>query len=99
MEEVLNLSKIDEFIKKKTIESEEWIKDYVEESLKLELSVLLTQLRETTRLDMDDFSKKIGISKDIIERIEDADYDPSVTLIKEIAFKLDKRIELKISDK
>ena len=96
---MLNLSKIDEFIKKKTIESEEWIKDYVEESLKLELSVLLTQLRETTRLDMDDFSKKIGISKDIIERIEDADYDPSVTLIKEIAFKLDKRIELKISDK
>ncbi|AYJ43803.1 hypothetical protein D8N35_01340 [Enterococcus casseliflavus] len=48
---------------------------------------------------MDDFSKKIGISRDIIERIEDADYDSSVTIIKEIAFKLAKRIELKISDK
>lgn len=93
------MSKIDEFIKKKSIDSEEWIKGYVEESLKLELSVLLTQLRETTGLNMDDFSKKIGVSRDIIERIEDADYDPSVTLIKEIAFKLDKRIELKISDK
>lgn len=96
---MLTLSKIDEFIKKKSIDSEEWIKGYVEESLKLELSVLLTQLRETTGLNMDDFSKKIGVSRDIIERIEDADYDPSVTLIKEIAFKLDKRIELKISDK
>ncbi|MFS1049698.1 helix-turn-helix domain-containing protein [Enterococcus casseliflavus] len=75
------------------------MKGYVEENLKLELSVLLTQLRETTGLDMDDFSKKIGISRDIIERIEDADYDSSVTIIKEIAFKLAKRIELKISDK
>lgn len=96
---MLNLSKIDELITRKAGESKEWLDGFIEESLKLELSVILTQLRESTGLSMDEFSKKVGVSRDIIERIEDADYDPSVTLIKEIAFKLDKRIELKISDK
>ncbi len=44
---------------------------------------------------MDDFSKKIGISRDIIERIEDADYDSSVTIIKEIALNWPNGLNLK----
>lgn len=97
---MIYLSKIDELIKKKANESEEWLNGFVEESLKLEFSVILTQLRESTSLSILNFSKHVGVPKDIIERIENADYPPSIsfTRMQEIAYKLDKRIEIEIVD-
>lgn len=97
--EVLNLSKFDEYIAYKTNESEEWLECFIEEGLKLEFSAILTKLRESTGLSINEFSKKVGVNKDVIECIENADYAPSMTIIQKIAFKLDKQITLKITEK
>ncbi len=85
------MSKVNNYIKKKSAESETWRLGFEEESRKLELSVLMMKLREATGLDQAQFAKLVGQSQTLINEIEHAQINPSDDFMNEIAVKVSQK--------
>lgn len=92
------MSKIDEYIKQKSMENHEWKEAFYEEYTALNASVLMTHLREGSGLNKIDFAKKVEKPRSTIDNIEKSLKNPSFALIEEIANKVGKRVEYRLVD-
>ncbi|MGM0122810.1 hypothetical protein IGI37_000176 [Enterococcus sp. AZ194] len=92
------MSKVDEYIKNKSLEDPEWKKGYEEECNKLKMSVIMTNLRESTGLNKTQFATLVGKSRATIDKIEKGQMNPSAELMDEIASKAGKKLVIKIVD-
>lgn len=92
------MSKINKYIEKKSAESKSWRKTFNDEYHSMEMSVLMTQLRESTGLSKVRFAELVGKPRTTIDRIEKAQMRPTVELMEEIANKAGKRLVIKVED-
>lgn len=92
------MSKNNEAIKKRMSESAVFKKAFEEEQMKLDLADLIFSLRQQTGLDQTNFAKKVKKSRSTIVRIENAQIQPSLSTLEEIAQSLGKRVEIKLID-
>lgn len=92
------MSKNSEAIKKRMTESAVFKEAFEEEQMKLDLADLIFSLRQQTGLDQTNFAKKVKKSRSTIVRIENAQMQPSLSTLEEIAQSLGKRVEIKMID-
>lgn len=92
------MSKNSEAIKKRMSESAVFKEAFEEEQMKLDLADLVFSLRQQTGLDQTNFAKKVKKSRSTIVRIENAQMQPSLSTLEEIAQSLGKRVEIKMID-
>lgn len=94
----MKMSKNSEAIKKRLSESAEFKQAFEEEQLKLDLADMVFSLREQTGLDQTNFARKVKKSRSTIARIENAQMEPSLSTLKDIAHSLGKQIEINFVD-
>lgn len=94
----MKMSKNSEAIKKRMSESAVFKEAFEEEQMKLDLADLVFSLRQQTGLDQTNFAKKVKKSRSTIVRIENAQMQPSLSTLEEIAQSLGKRVEIKMID-
>lgn len=94
----MKMSKNSEAIKKRISESAVFKEAFEEEQMKLDLADLVFSLRQQTGLDQTNFAKKVKKSRSTIVRIENAQMQPSLSTLEEIAQSLGKRVEIKMID-
>ena len=69
---------------------------YAEEVINAEIARKIYQLRTKAGLTQQELAKRVGTSKSVICRLEDADYEGhSLSMLKRIADALDKRVEIR----
>ncbi|MFN7925901.1 MAG: XRE family transcriptional regulator [Bryobacteraceae bacterium] len=70
--------------------------EYEEELVNAEIARKIYQLRTKAGLTQQALATRVGTTKSVISRLEDADYDGhSLSMLKRIAEALDKRIEIR----
>lgn len=85
------MTKVQEYIEKRSKSDPEFIKQLNIERERLELAVKLTNLRKNAGLTQKDLAKIIGKPQSTISRIETGQMNPSIELVIEIANGLDKK--------
>ena len=69
---------------------------YAEEVINAEIARKIYQLRTKAGLTQQELAKRVGTSKSVICRLEDADYEGhSLSMLKRLAEALEKRIEIR----
>ena len=66
-----------------------------EEMLNFEASQLAYDLRTTAGLTRSQLAKKVGTTASVICRMEQADYDGSISMLRRIATAMNRRLELR----
>ena len=71
-------------------------KEYEEEVVNAEIARKIYQLRTQAGLTQQELAERVGTSKSVICRLEDADYEGhSLSMLKRIAAAVDKRVEIR----
>lgn len=73
-------------------ESEEYREDFEKEKFKLELAVMIREIRKNQKLSQREFSEKVGISQSTLANIEKGNSQPNLNTMFEIARKNDKKL-------
>lgn len=73
-------------------ESEQYREDFEKERFKLELAVMIREVRKSQELSQREFSKKVGISQSTLANIEKGNSQPNLNTMFEIARKNDKKL-------
>ena len=70
--------------------------EYEESVANAKVAMLIYELRTTAKLTQAQLAKKVGTSRSVISRLEDADYDGhSVALLRRIAEAVGKSVEIR----
>ena len=89
------MSKIDQLIKKKIAESDDFKKEYAKENERLQVAVALMRLREAEGLTQRQLAEKVGKPQSTIARIENGNMNVSYGILNEIATGLGKKLEIR----
>jgi len=89
------MSKIDQLIKKKIAESDDFKKEYAKENERLQVAVALMRLREAEGLTQRQLAEKVGKPQSTIARIENGNMNVSYGILNEIAAGLGKKLEIR----
>ena len=73
-------------------ESEQYREDFEKERFKLELAVMIREVRKSQELSQREFSEKVGISQSTLANIEKGNSQPNLNTMFEIARKNDKKL-------
>ena len=95
MKGVIDMSKIDEYIAKKSKESTKFAKDFKEENQKLQVAVEVRNLRDKLRMSQREFAKLVGKPQSTIARIESGQMNVSINVLNEIAAATHQRLTVK----
>lgn len=85
------MSKVKEYIKKRSAESPEFKKQLEIERERLDLAIKLAELRNRSGYTQKELANKIGKPQSTISRIETGEMNPSIELVIEIVNGLDKK--------
>ena len=85
------MSKVKEYIKKRSTESPEFKKQLEIERERLDLAIKLAELRNRSGYTQKELANKIGKPQSTISRIETGEMNPSIELVIEIVNGLDKK--------
>ena len=67
-----------------------------QENANLDMARKIYELRTKARLSQAELARKVGTTKSVISRLEDADYDGhSLEMLRRIASALEKRVEIR----
>ncbi|MBO0481534.1 helix-turn-helix transcriptional regulator [Candidatus Enterococcus courvalinii] len=92
------MSRVDDYIQKKSLEDKDWKSSFEEEYNKLRMSAIMTELRESTGMNKSQFAELVGKPRTTIDRIEKGKMNPSTELMDEIATRAGKKLVIKIVD-
>lgn len=73
-------------------ESEQYREDFEKERFKLDIAVMIKEVRESQKLSQREFSKKVGISQSTLANIEKGNSQPNLNTIFEIGRKSHKKL-------
>lgn len=79
------MSKIDEYIDKRSKQSADFAREYKEESQKLQVAVEVRNLREELGMSQRKFAELVGKPQSTIARIESGKMNVSINVLNEIA--------------
>ncbi|TFI12404.1 XRE family transcriptional regulator [Thiopseudomonas sp. 4R-3cl] len=85
------MSKVKEYIKKRSAESPQFKKQLEIERERLDLAIKLAELRNRSGYTQKELANKIGKPQSTISRIETGEMNPSIDLVIEIVNGLDKK--------
>jgi len=85
------MSKVKEYIKKRSAESPKFKKQLEIERERLDLAIKLAELRNRSGYTQKELANKIGKPQSTISRIETGEMNPSIDLVIEIVNGLDKK--------
>lgn len=88
------MSQVQDYIKKRTEKSEEFMQLMAIEEAKLNVALQLTELRKSAGLTQKQLAQKIGKPQSTISRVETGEMNPSIELVIELAQGLDKKVVL-----
>lgn len=93
------MSRVTDHINKKTAESEEFNRAYLEAKTYNDFTDLLFNLKLESGLTATEFANKVNKNRSTLNRIESQKMEPSLTLMNEIANTFGKEIKVSLLDK
>ncbi|WP_313628717.1 helix-turn-helix transcriptional regulator [Enterococcus italicus] len=88
------MSQVQDYIKKRAQDSEEFAHLMEVEQAKLDVALKLAELRKSVGLTQKQLAQKIGKPQSTISRVETGELNPSIELVIELAQGLDKKVVL-----
>lgn len=88
------MSKIDDLISKKKVESATFADEFEKEAQRLDIAIALTKLREELGVTQRELAEKVGKPQSTIARIENGSMNPSLNILYEIATKVGKELHV-----
>lgn len=85
MKGAINMSKIDEYIAKRSQKSTVFAREYKEENQQLQVAVEVHNLRDKLGMSQREFAKMVGKPQSTIARIESGKMNVSINVLSEIA--------------
>lgn len=85
MKGAINMSKIDEYIAKRSQRSANFTREYKEENQQLQVAVEVHSLRDKLGMSQREFAKLVGKPQSTIARIESGKMNVSINVLNEIA--------------
>lgn len=85
MKGAINMSKVDEYITKRSQKSAAFAKEYKEENQQLQVAVEVHNLRDKLGMSQREFAKTVGKPQSTIARIESGKMNVSINVLNEIA--------------
>lgn len=89
------MSKIDEYIAKRSQQSTEFAKAYKEENQQLQVAVEVRNLRDKLGMSQREFAKMVGKPQSTIARIESGKMNVSINVLNEIADATNQKLIVK----
>lgn len=89
------MSKIDEYIAKRSQKSAEFAKSYQEENQQLQVAVEVRNLRDKLGMTQQEFAKFVGKPQSTIARIENGKMNVSINVLNEIADAINQKLTVK----
>ena len=89
------MSKIDEYIAKRSQQSTEFAKAYKEENQQLQVAVEVRNLRDKLGMSQREFAKMVGKPQSAIARIESGKMNVSINVLNEIADATNQKLTVK----
>lgn len=89
------MSKIDEYIAKRSKQSTEFAKAYEKESQQLQVAIEVRKLREKFSMSQREFAKLVGKPQSTIARIESGQMNVSINVLNEIANATKQKLTVK----
>lgn len=89
------MSKIDEYIARRSKQSPEFAKAYKKESQQLQVAVEVRKLREKFNMSQREFAKLVGKPQSTIARIESGQMNVSINVLNEIATATKQKLTVK----
>ncbi|WP_407350371.1 helix-turn-helix transcriptional regulator [Lactococcus garvieae] len=91
------MSWVEEKINEEAAKDPQFMTWFEEERNKLDIAVVMAELREETGMTQREFAAKVGKQQSVIARIETGSMTPSFKLINEIAVALGKKPTLRFN--
>lgn len=85
MKRAINMSKIDEYIAKRSQKSTVFAREYKEENQQLQVAVKVHNLRDKLGMSQREFAKMVGKPQSTLARIESGKMNVSINVLSEIA--------------
>lgn len=92
------MSKVKAEIKKRSLQSETFANEYQLERTRLNIAVIMTDLRKSLGYTQAQFSEVLGVPQSTISRLETGKMNPTIEFVSQIASKVGKRVKLEIVD-
>lgn len=89
------MSKIDEYIAKRSKQSASFAKDYKKENQQLQVAVEVRNLRDKLSMTQRQFAKLVGKPQSTIARIESGKMNVSINVLDEIADSTNQKLIIK----
>lgn len=89
------MSKIDQYIAKRSKQSADFAKEYKEENQQLQVAVEVRNLRDKLGMTQREFAKLVGKPQSTIARIESGKMNVSINILNEIAGATNQRLTIK----
>lgn len=94
----MKMSKVRDEIKKRSLQSETFENEYQMERTRLDIAVIMTDLRKSLGYTQAQFSEVLGVPQSTISRLETGKMNPTIEFVSQIASKVGKRVKLEIVD-
>lgn len=89
------MSKIDDYVAKRSLKSTEFAKEYKEQNQQLQVAVEVRNLRDQLGMSQREFAKLVGKPQSTIARIESGKMNVSINVLNEIADATHQKLTVK----
>lgn len=89
------MSKIDDYVAKRSCKSTEFAKEYKEQNQQLQVAVEVRNLRDKLGMSQREFAKLVGKPQSTIARIESGKMNVSINVLNEIADATHQKLTVK----